>query len=69
LFDDVRARMDRNSVDAAYLRRSDARSLAVALLDTIIYANFERVVDTLQASRAADLGCEAAAQRACADRA
>ncbi len=50
LFDDLRTRMDHNSVDAAYLRRSDARSLAVALVDTIMCGNFERVLDTLQAS-------------------
>jgi hypothetical protein len=48
LFDDLRKRIDRKSVDAGYLRRSDARSLAMALVDTIMWSNYERVMDTLQ---------------------
>jgi hypothetical protein len=48
MFDDLRKRIEQKSVDAAYLRRSDARSLAAALVDTIMWANYERVMDTLQ---------------------
>ncbi len=48
MFDDLRKRIERKSVDAGYLRRSDARSLAAALVDTIMWANYERVMDTLQ---------------------
>ncbi len=48
MFDDLRKRIERKSVDAAYLLRSDTRSLAVALVDTIMWANYERVMDTLQ---------------------
>ncbi len=48
LFDDMRKRIERKSVDASYLRRSDARSLAISLVDTIMWGNYERVMDTLQ---------------------
>ena len=51
LFDDLRVRIEGKKVDAVYLRRSDARSLAAALVDTIMWGNFERVMDTLQVSR------------------
>ena len=51
LFDDLRARIEKKTVDASYLRRSDARSLAAALVDTIMWGNYERVMDTLQVGR------------------
>ncbi len=48
MFDDMRRRIEKKTVDAAYLRRSEARSLAVALVDLIMWGNYERVIDILQ---------------------
>jgi hypothetical protein len=48
LFHDLRTRIKDQTMDVSYLRRSDARSLAAALVDTILWSNYERVMDTLQ---------------------
>ncbi len=66
VLDDLRNRIQKKSKDASYLRQSDARSLAAALVDTVMWGNYERVMDTLQVGGAASLDLGAASRnRAC----